>query len=365
MVTKQIHIIGAGCAGLSLAKYIKMGTHHDPFEINFYGKKTKAFEKPNYWSFWRNSSNSKFDHLVKKKWFKWQIISNEARVIHKTSNFPYCTINSRDWLNFCGFEEIDIKADIPKPGSLVFDSRTPKSQSGILIQEFIGQTVVSQEAIFDPNIATLMDFRCEQSKGIHFIYLLPFSSNEALVESTRISQFLCPKEFYKKQISTYLNTILHCSDFKIITEEYGKIPMGTLSKFDNNYLGIGANGGCLRKSSGYAFNAILRQSQKITEKIFNNQPINSQKQISNSFSIFEEILDSIFLMALIKQPQQAPEYFTKISARLKGSEFAQFMSGGTSLIILLKLIFSLPKIAFIKAFFYTIKGYLKSGNNNR
>ena len=63
MVTKQIHIIGAGCAGLSLAKYIKMGTHHDPIEINFYGidiikemisqakkenRKTKTSNKINY-----------------------------------------------------------------------------------------------------------------------------------------------------------------------------------------------------------------------------------------------------------------------------------------------------------------------------
>ena len=88
MVTKQIHIIGAGCAGLSLAKYIKMGTHHDPFEINFYGKKTKAFEKPNYWSFWRDSSNSKFDHLVKKNGSNGKSSAMKLGLFTKLQIFP-------------------------------------------------------------------------------------------------------------------------------------------------------------------------------------------------------------------------------------------------------------------------------------
>ena len=44
MVKKQIHIIGAGCAGLSLAKYLSIASEVNTYEINFYGQKSTAFE---------------------------------------------------------------------------------------------------------------------------------------------------------------------------------------------------------------------------------------------------------------------------------------------------------------------------------
>ena len=36
---------------------------------------------------------------------------------------------------------------------------------------------IEMEEKFDDSTAILMDFRCDQSKGIHFIYFLPFSKN--------------------------------------------------------------------------------------------------------------------------------------------------------------------------------------------
>ena len=93
-----------------------------------------------------------------------------------------------------------------------------------------------------------MDFRCDQSQGVHFIYILPFSSTNALVESTRISETLCPRKFYKEEIKTYLSQKLDYGEYKIISEER-KIPMGQLTKHDSRYLGIGSNGNCLRKRS--------------------------------------------------------------------------------------------------------------------
>ena len=267
MVKKEVHIIGAGCAGLSLARYLSIADQSEKYKINFYGQKSKAYENPNYWSFWGDKVNLHVEQYIKKKWYKWQIINKESLVTHTTKNFPYCTINSRDWLSFCGFEKLDINPDIPEPGLLVFDSRNPRVFAGGLTQEFIGQTIEAIKPIFNPEIVTLMDFRCDQQQGTHFIYILPFSSTCALVESTRISQFLCPSQYYKDAIKTYLNKRLNCIEYKIIAEEYGKIPMGQLAKHDSRYLGIGSNGNCLRKSSGYAFNSIQQQTQQLATQI--------------------------------------------------------------------------------------------------
>ncbi len=88
-------------------------------------------------------------------------------------------------------------------GHLVFDSRPPKIPSNILLQHFEGFVVTSEKDVFDEEIVTLMDFRCDQSRGIHFIYL-PFSKRKALVESTMFSKTVENKEFYSDEISKYL-----------------------------------------------------------------------------------------------------------------------------------------------------------------
>ena len=61
-----------------------------------------------------------------------------------------------------------------------------------------------------------MDFRCDQSKGIHFIYFLPFSKKRALVESTLFSNKVENKSFYIKEIKKYLKNILKVNNYIII-----------------------------------------------------------------------------------------------------------------------------------------------------
>ena len=77
-------------------------------------------------------------------------------------------------------QKIDAKID----DILIFDSRTPDIPENSLLQHFIGLEIKTPHPVFDAGVVTLMDFRCDQSRGIHFIYLLPFSADTALVEST-------------------------------------------------------------------------------------------------------------------------------------------------------------------------------------
>ena len=41
-----------------------------------------------------------------------------------------------------------------------------------------------------------MDFRCNQSRGLHFIYVIPFSKKKALIESTLFSKNVEDRKFY-------------------------------------------------------------------------------------------------------------------------------------------------------------------------
>ena len=148
-------------------------------------------------------------------------------------------------------------------GEYIFDSRPPKMPSNILLQHFQGYLVNSEDEIFDEKTVILMDFRCDQSRGMHFIYLLPFSKNTAFVESTIFSKQVEPNDFYAKEIFKYLKKYYNLKTFTKSNHEKGIIPMHDVSLKSNGIHNIGTRGGAVRPSSGYAFTFIQKQVLQI------------------------------------------------------------------------------------------------------
>ena len=364
----NVDIIGAGCAGLSLAHYIKKGSDpKNPSNLNFYGELSSALENPHYWGFWgmpwSDEAISKSEH----KWNKWKIIDNDNEITLQSNLHPYYVLDSQSWLRYCGGEEYKMNSKVPVNEKLVFDSRNPIIPTRRLVQEFVGQIVVTKEETFYPDAAILMDFRCNQSDGIHFIYLLPFSKNMALVESTRISESSCPSKWYRDAIKEYLKKIYSTKNYSVEKEECGRIPMVNCDILDENILAIGSNGGCLRASSGYAFNSIQRQTKKLAKDLLHGKNISKQCQILKPHSNIEKMMDQVFLRVLMENPHTAPSLFIKMGKSMTGDEFASFMSGKAKLSILIKMVISLPKKLFINAMFTEIRiafGYDKLSPDN-
>ena len=136
-------------------------------------------------------------------------------------------------------------------GDLFLDSRKPDFQKNTMLQHFIGLTIKSEKNIFDSSTVILMDFRCDQSKGLHFIYLIPFAKNRALVESTIFSNKIENKNKNINSKKIYLKTFYKLKSFKILSEEKGIIPMVYTNHKDINSVSIGVRGGATRPSSGY------------------------------------------------------------------------------------------------------------------
>jgi lycopene beta-cyclase len=351
-----ISIWGAGCAGLSLARYLaphlRSGTLSRPLHVH--GAVSSAVQKSHIWGFWQTKWLSQAAALSRKSWEQWQIITATGRVTQTSSAYPYHALDSVVWLQDClagAKDTISQSVDVPqkiearKDDSLIFDSRTPDIPENSLLQHFIGLEIKTSHPVFDARVVTLMDFRCDQSRGIHFIYLLPFSANTALVESTLFSAQQEDREFYIAAINRYLRDNYQLENFQILREEAGCIPMNFLMPRDPALLAIGANGGCVRASSGYAFAFIQKQVQQIAQRLVKGQKI---AKTPDPHRQIDKWLDRVFLGVLKAHPEAAPDLFLRMGRALTGDDLAKFMSGFANVPIYAKLILAMPKRMFIR-----------------
>jgi len=191
----------------------------------------------------------------------------------------------------------------------------------------------------------LMDFRCDQSRGIHFIYVLPFSPYQALVESTMFSPKIEDTAFYETAIDDYLAAHCGVTEKIILRREQGAIPMGIIIDDQDHSLAIGGRGGAIRPSSGYAFGFIQKQIDGLIKKL-------KEGQIPQDLSPHAPLdlwMDRIFLTVIRHNPTLAPRLFHAMAKALTGDEMASFMSGDADHALRLKVIIAMPKWPFLKA----------------
>ena len=343
-VVTEITCVGAGCASLSLAKEVAKQNITSKILTD-----KRATDRPEHmWGFWQmpwlDDAASQSHH----HWQKWQIITSNLTILHESHDHPYHALSSKKWLGYCASfshaEEIISPVTSP-PQTPYFDSRPLAPPQGAFYQHFLGYYIKTRKPVFDPSIATLMDFRCDQSHGLHFIYLLPTSPTEALVESTLFSADLLQDDHYIRNINIYLNEVLQITDFEVTDTEKGVIPLADCRDRTAPQHAIGARGGALRPSSGYAFSFIQKQVSAIAEQAQKT----GQWRASSPLSFFDLWMDKVFLSVLKQRPDLSVSIFESIGKALTGSEFAQFMSGTAPLSVILKMMLSMPKWPFIIA----------------
>ena len=108
-----------------------------------------------------------------------------------------------------------------------------------LWQHFHGVEIETKQDLFDEKTFNLMDFNCEQRNSVHFFYVLPFSKNKAMIETTWLSKEDSSLKDYDTQIKVYLNN-LGIKDYKINYREEGAIPLFyPMNKKEENKINIG------------------------------------------------------------------------------------------------------------------------------
>jgi len=365
---------GAGCAALSLImRMIKCGKFTEK-KMLLIDKEPKT-KNDRTWCFWETQPGF-FEDIVYRKWDKISFLSDDFSATTNISPYQYKMIRGVDFYNYC-FEEIKKNPGIEilngnlsagyshKEGvTIKIDDKTHHLDSATvfnsiadlenklpgeikLLQHFKGQVIESAKPVFNPEIASIMDFRVHQDHGTTFAYVLPFSETKALVEYTLFTKTLLEQQQYDVELKRYLAEILKLEDYTVLDTEFGVIPM-TNRKFEfqnHDVFNIGTAGGQTKASSGYTFQFIQKQSQQIADCLANGDSLYTILDPPKRFRFY----DNTLLHILYHNKLQGKKIFTSLFQKNKSQDVLRFLDNETSLKEELKIISSLPTWPFFKA----------------
>ena len=325
------------------------------------------------WCFW--DSENLFDEIISKKWqkawFKNKDFTNQLNL----NPYEYKMIRSADFYKLI-FDEIakhpnieifqDEITDFSELGkhcvvktktksftcnqvfNSIYNPTLVKSQSKfpLVQQHFIGWFIKSKEAVFTENCPTFMDFSVEQNGNTRFMYVLPTSSTEALLEYTLFSKDLLPKEEYETEIENYIKK-LGIKSYEIVEKEQGNIPMTCFPFWKNNsknIINIGSAGGWSKASTGYTFKNSVKKSKELVRFLQTQTDFTKFHKI-NKFWFYDLLLIDI----LYQTNQYGSTIFSSMFKTGKAALIFKFLDEKTSFWEDVQVIWMCPKGLFIKA----------------
>ena len=348
-------IIGGGCSGLSLAYELNLNNKLKNKSLAIIEPRTE-YKRDKTWSFWKVTDHN-FDDCIIKSWNNFSINTGFKSIKLESKNFPYQTIDSGLFYKKINNElhkNNNIRfftnlSEINTDKSFIFNSvPTLNSDKSKLWQHFQGVEIETKNNIFDTEIINLMDFNCEQRGNVHFFYILPFSKNKALIETTWISKLDGNSlKDYDIQIESYIKNNLGIDNYKINYKEEGAIPLfHPTYATENNKINIGSAGGMTRLSTGYTFLNIQEHSKYIRKNI-------DKIEHAKIYNIGKKyrFLDSIFLRVLKKHPEEMSNIFFKMFM-CPTNIVIKFLSNKSNMFEDFLIILKMPnKWIFIKSLF--------------
>jgi lycopene beta-cyclase len=228
----------------------------------------------------------------------------------------------------------------------------------VLQQHFIGWFIKSKQTVFNPEQVTFMDFSVAQKGNTRFMYVLPTSENEALIEYTLFSHSLLEKQEYELEIKNYIQN-LGIRDYEIVEKEQGSIPMTCFPFWKRNtkrVLNIGTAGGWTKASTGYTFKKSDKNSSRLVSflETQNNNPSALPKIKSFHKKSKFWFYDLLLLDILNKHNELGSSIFSHMFQKGNPALIFKFLDEETNLVEDVKVILKCPKTPFIKALFRVV-----------
>ena len=365
-------IAGSGCGGLSLLYRILQEPTLQNKSILIIDKDKKNSDDRT-WCFWEKKEGI-FDSIVHAKWNTLEFLSTDFEEKLDLGTYTYKMIRGVDFYNFVinhakkfsnvTFLQESIVSITPDEnsasvkttensyeGNIVFNSTAifnPEiTAQNSLLQHFKGWVVKTETPFFNPKIGRLMDFRVSQINGTTFMYVLPISTTEALIEYTLFTTTVLDKEAYNTALKKYIKEELKIENYSISHEEFGVIPM-SLAKFEKNpgknIINIGTAGGFTKASSGYTFQFIQKDVTEIVTRLKSGKNLNVNTSFENKLYNW---YDRTLIDVLLSEKMTGAEIFTEMFQKNSPEKILAFLGNESTLLEDITIMTSLPTKPFL------------------
>lgn len=367
---------GAGLSALmTVYKMVQSGKFKDK-SILLLDENTKK-TNDRTWCFWK-TNDSAWEQSISKKWDSALFANEDFRRDLDLQPYHYNMVKGLDFytqvfdllskqenITFIHQKVLEIEESetiilvqtesesfsCSKLFNSIYNKHKAESQTKypVLQQHFIGWFIKSEQPVFSPEQSTFMDFSVEQKGNTRFMYVLPTSTNEALLEYTLFSHQHLKKEEYENEIQQYIKK-LGITTYEIVEKEQGSIPM-TCYPFWNantkNVLNIGTSGGWTKASTGYTFKNSDKKSSELVAFL----------QRETDFTKFHKktkfwFYDLLLLDILDRKNELGSHIFSSMFKKGNPTLIFKFLDEETSFIEDIQVILKCPKMLFIKALFH-------------
>ncbi|WP_282115701.1 lycopene cyclase family protein [Cellulophaga baltica] len=367
-------IIGAGAAGLSLANAMGKDSFFSKKSILLLDKNAKQ-TNDRTWCFWEKGEGD-FDDILHKKWSSIQFAGQQIDQRYPIAPYEYKMIQGLDFyasmfkkldeypnITFLNEEVISVintaTVNTVKTANNTFIAATlfnsifdykealQQQKYPVLQQHFIGWFIKTEQPLFDPKVATFMDFSIPQRGNTRFMYLLPTTAHEALIEYTLFSEHLLKASEYEEAIKKYIYQKIGVDNYEIVEKEQGSIPMTSYnftSKNTSKQIFIGTAGGWTKASTGYTFKSTQKKVTLLIQHLKDQKPLQNFGR-RDKFWFY----DLLLLDILHRRNDLGQSIFEALFKNRKPQLIFKFLDEETNLLEDVKFISALSPMPFIKA----------------
>lgn len=358
----DIAILGGGCAGLSVA--VRLAAAGRNLQVI---DSRAAYTDDRAWSFWRTAPDP-FEDCVRASWGHWDVGGPGGTVGRTSRHLRYQSVAAGPFYDRAqsviddsplASLSLGVSASDPRrtddgwrieteAGLLranhVIDTRTPRRIPSYG-QFFLGHEIRTERAVFDPHRVQLMQFRPARSRGVDFVYILPFAPDRALVEVTSFAPASPGRAVFEAWLEAEIAALAPGAT-EILREETGALPMqvGYGEPPEDGVIRMGLGGGAARPSTGYAFTRIQAQADHVAHAL--RSGATPQIRLDGAATRF---MDRVFLQVLQTMPERGPALFEALFRSAAPDRLERFLSGSIHPVDRLSVMTSLPTLPFLRA----------------
>ncbi len=327
-----------------------------------------------YWCNPDESIYQDFNHLIEKN---WRTVRKNTSDVEKLESFVYCQTSAASLVSelkqMTSFYHFDICYEFAEVfetdengrymevnGEKVhaaywFDSRPPKYDSNnevtpLIYQSFLGLNVkLNQPHTME---LELMDFNVPQDGYTQFMYILPTTEQEALIEFTRFGDCELHEETAHQRIVDYIST--RFGEFEIVSQEKGCIPMTQqlmIEHIADGVIELGSRAGLIKSTTGYVLKNMHAHASFIGDRISENL---HSEQIKMEWNAVKKprrfhFYDGLLLSILKYKPNWGKSIFQHLTQKGSWDETFHFLDEKSTLGQEAKIFSKLPILPFLWA----------------